>query len=112
LSAALVNLLGNATKYTPEGGRVSFRVDASQHKLQFTVSDTGFGIASEDLPHLFERFYRSNDDRVRDLSGSGLGLALTREVARLHGGDVTVESQLNQGSTFCLTIPLENDTTD
>lgn len=112
LSAALVNLLGNATKYTPEGGRISFRVDASQHKLQFTVSDTGFGIATEDLPHLFERFYRSNDDRVRDLSGSGLGLALTREVARLHGGDVTVESQLNHGSTFCLTIPLENDVTD
>ena len=96
VSAALVNLLGNATKYTPEGGKVIFRVELSPNKLQFQVSDTGIGIDPEELPHVFERFYRSNDDRVRELSGSGLGLALTQEVARLHGGEITVESQLNQ----------------
>jgi signal transduction histidine kinase len=108
LSAALVNLLGNAAKYTPAGGCVTFRVEASEQRIIFTVADTGYGISEQDLPHIFDRFYRSDDDRVQDLSGSGLGLALTQEVARLHGGEITVESKLNHGSTFCMTIPLES----
>lgn len=109
LSAALVNLLGNAAKYTPAGGKVTFRVDVAANRLQFQICDTGIGIASDELPHVFERFYRSSDDRVRELTGSGLGLALTQEVARLHGGEVTAESQLDQGSTFCMTIPVDSN---
>lgn len=107
ISAALVNLLGNAAKYTPEGGRVTFRVDINARDVQFLVSDTGIGIAPDELPRVFDRFFRSTDDRVQTISGSGLGLALVQEVARLHGGDVIVESVLDQGSLFRMVIPLE-----
>ncbi len=108
LAAALVNLLGNASKYTPEGGRVTFRVDVNSKQIEFVVTDSGIGISEEDLSRVFERFYRCNDDRVREITGSGLGLALTQEVARLHGGDIAVESKLNEGSTFRITIPLDS----
>lgn len=107
LTAAIVNLLGNAAKYTPDGGKVTFRIEVSATQAQFVVIDTGIGIAEDELPRVFERFFRSTDDRVRDITGSGLGLALTLEVARLHGGDVQVESTLNVGSTFRLIIPLD-----
>ncbi len=108
LAAAIVNLLGNAAKYTPEGGRVTFRVDVNHQRIEFAITDTGIGISEEDLPRVFERFYRCNDDRVREITGSGLGLALTQEVARLHGGEVNVQSKLNEGSTFSITIPLDS----
>lgn len=108
LAAAIVNLLGNAAKYTPEGGRVTFRVDVHNNRLEFAVTDTGIGISDEDLPRVFERFYRCNDDRVREITGSGLGLALTQEVARLHGGNVAVQSKINEGSTFSITIPVDS----
>ncbi len=106
ISAALVNLLGNAAKYTPAGGRVSFRVSASAQRIEFSVTDTGFGIAKEELESVFDRFFRSEDERVHGESGSGLGLTFTQEIARLHGGNVSVESELNTGSTFCLTLPI------
>lgn len=109
LAAALVNLLGNASKYTPEGGRVTFRVDVGEQKLEFAVADTGIGITPEELPHVFDRFFRSDDGRVREIPGSGLGLSLTQEVARLHGGDLTVDSELDVGSIFRLTLPLEGN---
>jgi len=108
LTAALVNMLGNAAKYTPDGGRVTFRVDVNSKQVEFAVTDSGIGISEEDLPRVFERFYRCNDDRVREITGSGLGLALTQEVARLHGGDISVESKLNEGSTFRIKIPLDS----
>lgn len=108
LIAAIVNLLGNAAKYTPEKGKVLFRVDVSERQVQFTVTDSGYGIAPEELSKVFDRFFRSSDDRVREISGSGLGLTLVQEVARLHGGEVTVESELNKGSTFRLSIPLSS----
>lgn len=98
LTAALVNLLGNAAKYTPPGGEVTFRVEVAAQTRKFSVSDTGIGISAEELPRVFERFYRSADERVRGITGSGLGLALTQEISRLHGGDVVVESTLNQGA--------------
>ncbi|TWT35919.1 Sensor histidine kinase YycG [Posidoniimonas corsicana] len=107
LAAAVVNLLGNAAKYTPDGGRVTFRVEASDNTLEFSVADTGIGIGPDELAHVFDRFFRSDDDRVREIPGSGLGLSLTQEIARLHGGELTVDSELNVGSIFRLTIPLE-----
>ncbi len=106
ISAALINLLGNASKYTPEGGRVTLRVVSSGPNIEFVIVDTGIGIAPDELSHVFDRFFRSDDDRVREISGSGIGLTLTREVARLHGGDVLVDSQLEKGSTFRLVLPL------
>lgn len=102
---ALHNLVGNALKYTPNGGCVTVRVDADEARLQVDVTDTGIGIGEEETELIFEKFYRSKDRRVSGVTGSGLGLALAREVVRLHGGDITVRSKINEGSTFTLTLP-------
>lgn len=106
LSIVVQNLLGNAIKYTPEGGEVSVGVDLSATELSIEVRDSGIGISEEDQQHVFEKFYRANDPRLGDITGSGLGLALAHEIVRLHGGDLTVESELNAGSTFRLTLPV------
>jgi two-component system phosphate regulon sensor histidine kinase PhoR len=106
MAAALVNLLGNAAKYTPDEGRVKLTVEAGQSEMEFHVEDTGFGISAEELPRVFERFFRSDDQRVRDVSGSGLGLAFTSEVVRLHGGRIDVHSELNRGTKFNLILPI------
>ncbi|MBV8779786.1 MAG: PAS domain-containing protein, partial [Phycisphaerae bacterium] len=106
LAIALHNLIGNAIKYTPEGGRVSISMRADAGKLNIDVSDTGIGISEQELAPIFDRFYRAKDPRVAKITGSGLGLALAREIARLHGGDISVQSDLNKGSTFTLTVPL------
>ncbi len=105
--AVLVNLLGNAAKYTPDGGRVTLYVKLDESLLQVAVEDTGVGIAAEELPKVFEKFFRSSDPRVQNETGTGLGLSLANEVVRMHGGEITIESELNQGSTFTITIPVE-----
>jgi signal transduction histidine kinase len=107
VALALHNLIGNALKYTPDGGRVLVTVDADAKQLSVSVKDTGIGIGPEDQERIFERFYRAKDKRVAKITGTGLGLTLAREVARLHGGEIEVESVLNQGSTFTLTLPLK-----
>jgi PAS domain S-box-containing protein len=106
IATVLVNLLGNAVKYTPESGRVVFRVNITDHQIEISVQDTGVGIAADELEKVFEKFYRSNDPRVQEQTGTGLGLALSQEVVRLHGGKITVESEINKGSTFTMTLPL------
>lgn len=106
IAAALVNLLGNAAKYTPNEGSVKFTVDTVGAELEMQVEDTGYGISEEELPKVFERFFRSDDDRVREVSGSGLGLAFTNEVVRLHGGRIDVHSELNRGTKFTLVLPV------
>jgi len=105
--AVLVNLLGNAAKYTPDGGHVAMKVKIDQGQLQIAIEDSGVGIAADELSMVFEKFFRSSDPRVQAETGSGLGLSLAREVIRMHGGDLTVESQLNKGSTFSVAIPME-----
>lgn len=106
LAIVLQNLLGNAVKYTPEGGDVSVAVDLSATELNIEVRDSGIGISEEDQAHVFEKFYRANDPRLGDITGSGLGLALAYEIIRLHGGDMTVESVLNEGSLFRVILPI------
>ncbi len=106
LGQALHNLVGNAIKYTPAGGRVEVKVSfTEQDAMTVAVTDTGIGIDESQQERIFERFCRADDRRIAQVTGSGLGLALARQIARLHGGDVTVESQIDQGSTFILTIP-------
>ncbi len=106
LGQALHNLVGNALKYTPPGGKVAVRVEAPEEGgLIVHVIDTGIGIDPEECERIFDRFYRANDRRIAHVTGSGLGLALAREIARLHGGDIEVESKLDQGSTFTITLP-------
>ncbi len=103
---ALHNLIGNAIKYTPTGGAVSVSVREDADMLLIEVADTGIGIGEDEIERIFERFYRANDPLVSDETGTGLGLTLAREVARLHGGDIVVESDPGNGSKFSLTVPL------
>ncbi|MGI9427369.1 MAG: sensor histidine kinase [Bythopirellula sp.] len=104
--AVLVNMLGNAAKYTPAKGRVTLRVKIDDAQLHISVEDTGMGIAPDELPKVFDKFFRSNDPRVQGETGTGLGLSLAREVLRIHGGEITVESVVDQGTTFVATIPI------
>ena len=106
IATMLVNLLGNAVKYTPAGGRVAFRVHATDQNLSIDIEDTGVGIAEDELPKVFDKFFRSDDSRVQEQQGSGLGLALVQEVVRLHGGRVSVESEIDKGSTFQVVLPI------
>lgn len=104
-TSALVNLLGNAAKYTPDNGHITFKTVIGQKDVQISVEDTGIGISREEMPKLFTKFFRSSDERVRDIPGSGLGLSFTQEVARLHGGKLLVHSELNKGSQFTMIVP-------
>jgi len=105
VALVLHNLLGNALKYTLDGGHVVVSASAEKGRLSVTVTDTGIGIAEEELERVFEKFYRSKNLQAAKVKGSGLGLTIARDIARLHGGDVTVESELGKGSTFTLTLP-------
>lgn len=106
LGQALHNIVGNALKYTPSGGKVTVRVSTPEDGgLVVDVIDTGIGIDPDECERIFERFYRANDRRIAHVTGSGLGLALAREIIRLHGGEITVHSQINEGSTFTVTLP-------
>lgn len=102
---ALHNLIGNAIKYTPTGGTVTVRATHEGATISVDVIDNGIGIAEDEHELVFQKFYRSKDKRVSSISGSGIGLALAREVVRLHGGDVTIKSAIDRGSTFTLSLP-------
>jgi signal transduction histidine kinase len=101
----LTNLVDNAIKYSPAGGEVECRVTGTDESVLISVRDHGVGIAADDLPHLFSRFGRISSDATRHIPGIGLGLYLARELARLHGGDITVQSGPGAGSTFVLALP-------
>ena len=99
----LANLLGNAVKFTPEGGRVALRVTVGDAEVCFSVSDTGPGIAPADLPHVFDRFWKV---RTSNRHGAGLGLAISKGIVEAHDGRIWVESVAGEGSTFSFTLPL------
>lgn len=105
IQMVLANLLGNAIKYTPEGGAVTLALRDAPGEIAFDVTDTGIGIPEEEHELVFRSFYRAKDRRVEDIVGTGLGLPIAREIARLHGGDVTLVSAANSGSTFTLRLP-------
>lgn len=106
LEQAIGNLLSNAINYSPPHTQVDLRARAiSDSRVEIVVADRGSGIAKEHLPRLFERFYRVDKGRSRELGGTGLGLALVKHIAIVHGGNVSVESELDVGSTFRLTLP-------
>ena len=104
IQQVLVNLLHNAIKFTPTGGQVTVGAGRQESWIQFTVSDTGIGIDNEDLPRIFERFYKV--DRSRSSSGTGLGLAIARHMVDAHGGRIWAESEPGNGSKFYFTLPL------
>ena len=101
----LLNLLDNAIKYSDPGARVDVRVLEDSDFVTVRVSDTGVGIPEEDLPNLFDRFYRVNKDRSRATGGSGLGLAISKQIVELHGGRLSVSSEVGVGSTFDVRLP-------
>ncbi len=105
LRQLLLNLVDNAIKYTPHGGEVVLRLQRDGTGVTVDVCDTGVGIAADDLPHVFERFYRADRSRGRP-GGSGLGLSIARWIAEAHGGRLAAESCLGQGTTFRLWLPL------
>ncbi|MEG3129292.1 heavy metal sensor histidine kinase [Pantoea cypripedii] len=101
---AMANLLSNALHYTPSGGHISLSARREHGWLYFSVTDNGEGVAAEHIPHLFERFYRADESRS-SAENTGLGLAIVKTIAELHGGKVSVKSELNKGSTFTLILP-------
>ncbi|MFP4113731.1 MAG: two-component system histidine kinase PnpS [Spirochaetota bacterium] len=112
LEQALVNLLDNAIKYSPENSHVEIAVETTDDQLTIQVSDQGHGIRSQDLPRVFERFYRTDRARSRELGGTGLGLAIVKHIALAHHGEVDVRSVLGKGSTFTIRIPQETPPPD
>ncbi|HEX4716103.1 MAG TPA: ATP-binding protein, partial [Ktedonobacteraceae bacterium] len=102
----IMGLVDNALTYTNAGGVVTLGVEVHGVLARLVVRDTGIGIAERDVAHIFERFYRADPARSRLASGSGLGLAIADWVVRVHGGSITVKSQIDQGSTFTITLPL------
>lgn len=99
------NLLENAVRYTPAGGRITVELHREEGDAVLSVTDDGIGIPLEAQSRVFERFYRVDRARTRDTGGTGLGLAIVKHIAELHGGAVTVDSELGRGSTFCVRLP-------
>ena len=103
LQQVLSNLVENAVKFTPSGGEVHVEVERRGRWLEVRVLDRGFGVAAEDMPHVFERFYKA--DRAQDQGGTGLGLAIAKHIVESHGGRIWVESRDGGGSVFGFTVP-------
>jgi signal transduction histidine kinase len=106
LKQLLLNLVENGMKYTPNGGRVTISLSQANGWAQIGVTDTGIGIPPEDLPYIFDRFYRVDKARNRAQGGTGLGLSIAKWVAQAHGGDIHVESEVSRGTTFTVVLPV------
>jgi heavy metal sensor kinase len=106
LGQLFFNLMDNALKYTPPGGSVELTLEESGLRAVFSVRDTGVGISREDMPHIFDRFYRVDKARTREMGGAGLGLSICREIADSMGGSIEVESEPGRGSIFTVRLPL------
>jgi len=105
LKQALRNLVGNAIKYTPTGGTISVSAEKGKNVVNIYIQDTGYGIPAEDLPFIFDRFYRVHNEEVKDIKGNGLGLAIVKSIVEGHDGQVSVESKVGKGSRFVISLP-------
>lgn len=106
IDQVLDNLVSNAVKFTPEGGNITLGARRQGDKMvEVSVSDTGIGIPKKDLGRIFERFYRVDKARSRQLGGTGLGLSIAREIVLAHGGDIRIESEYRRGTTVTFTLP-------
>jgi signal transduction histidine kinase len=105
MAQVLNNLMSNALRYTPQGGRIGLSAQAKRDTVCLHVQDSGVGIPPEDLPHIFERFYRADPARRQHERESGLGLAIARSLVEAHGGSISVQSALGQGTTFIIALP-------
>jgi signal transduction histidine kinase len=109
LNQILYNLMDNAIKYTPEGGRIHVSLKEEEGNLVWRVRDNGIGIPAEDQEHIFERFYRVDKARSRETGGTGLGLSIVRQMVKMHGGTISVHSEPDSGSEFVVTFPREGE---
>jgi signal transduction histidine kinase/DNA-binding response OmpR family regulator len=100
------NLLGNAIKYTPQNGQISLSTNAHDGQVMISFVDNGIGIAAEDLPNIFNKFYRVRNESTQDIEGTGLGLAIVKSIVENHGGHIDVDSQVGQGTTFTVYLPI------
>jgi two-component system sensor histidine kinase VicK len=105
LQQVLLNLLANAVEFTPSGGQISIATRADGAMVRVSVADSGIGIPAEDLPRIFERFYRVDKARSRMLGGTGLGLAIARQIIELSGGAISIDSELGKGTEVVFTLP-------
>ncbi len=105
IERALSNLIDNAIRYTPENGRIEIRLQQKEGKVWVSISDTGPGIPAEDLPRIFDRFFRIDKSRTRTYGGAGLGLAIAKKILEIHRSTIQVESQVNRGTTFSFALP-------
>ncbi|MFQ5637117.1 MAG: PAS domain-containing sensor histidine kinase [bacterium] len=106
MEQVFLNLFSNAVKYSPENANVTIRLKEDDDVMRVEVEDNGFGISEKSLPHIFDKFYRITDnDKVMDITGSGLGLSLVKEIVEIHGGRVHAKSKLGEGSNFIVTLP-------
>lgn len=112
LKQLLINLVDNAIKYTPTGGTVSLGLTKEDGWARISVKDTGIGIPAEDLPYIFDRFYRVDKARSRSQGGSGLGLSIAKWIAQAHGGSIEVASQVGKGTTFTVSLPVHTEETE
>jgi signal transduction histidine kinase len=106
ISQVLKNLIANAIIHTPKGGTITVSARKLDNWIEISVTDTGHGISQEDLPNIFERFYRADKSRTRETGGTGLGLTITRRLVEAHGGEINVDSEPGKGSRFYFTIPV------
>ena len=100
LKQALSNLINNAIKYTPLSGSIHLSLETDNEAVLIHVRDTGYGISAQDLPLIFDRHYRSSDERIKNIEGNGLGLAIVKSIIERHNGTITVKSELGNGSCF------------
>jgi signal transduction histidine kinase len=107
INEVLGNLISNAFKFTPRGGKVALSVAPVDNKVVITVSDTGAGISPEQLPHIFDKFFMGDNQAQAATKGTGLGLAIAREIVEAHGGEIVVESRVGEGTTFVVTLSVE-----
>jgi signal transduction histidine kinase len=107
INEVLGNLLSNAFKFTPRGGKVALSVGARENKVIISLADTGAGISPEQLPHIFDKFFQADNQAQAATKGTGLGLAIAKEIVEAHGGQITVESRVGHGTTFVVTLPAE-----
>lgn len=105
MQQCLLNIIGNAVKYTPENGSVSVDLEENREDIIIRVNDTGIGIPEKDLPFIFDRFYRVDEARARKTGGTGLGLAIAQQIIQLHQGSISVTSQLGEGTQVTITLP-------
>ncbi len=108
IERAIINLIGNAIKYTPEGGRIEMSLEKERGFAKFTIKDTGMGIPDDELPYIFDRFYRVDKARSRETGGSGLGLAIVKWIVEAHKGKIEVKSKVGKGTIFIVLLPLKD----